>query len=161
MQIRPMLESDAERTLSIEAGAAQFPWSLAQYRNSVVVDDAFVLELDAEVVGFILFKRVLDETNLLNIVVARQCQGQGCGRHLLEYGLANQHVNGAKNCFLEVRKSNASAQQLYQSLGFAVIGMRKNYYPLSQGKEDAVVMSLDIPQKLVEKMYDGIISASC
>ncbi len=161
MQVRSMLEGDAERAFSIESAVTQFPWSLQQYRSSVVADDSFVLEQAGKIVGFIIFKRVLDETNLLNIVIDKQYQGQGLGRYLLEFGLVNQRSHGVKNCFLEVRRSNVSAQKLYQLLNFIIIGVRKNYYPLAQGKEDAIVMSTEISNKLVEKIYDGIIDASC
>jgi ribosomal-protein-alanine N-acetyltransferase len=161
MSVRAMLEADAEKAFLIESGVTQFPWSAQQYRNSIIADDAFVLEQAEEIVGFIIFKRVLDETNLLNIVVDSQHQGQGFGRYLLEFGLAHQLTQGAKNCFLEVRKSNVAAQQLYQALGFMIIGIRKNYYPLLEGKEDAVVMSAEILNKRVEKMYDGVIDESC
>jgi ribosomal-protein-alanine N-acetyltransferase len=42
--------------------------------------------------------------------------------------------------FLEVRPSNGRAIDLYTSLGFETIGLRRNYYPADQGREDAVVM---------------------
>lgn len=40
---------------------------------------------------------------------------------------------------LEVRASNHGAQQLYEQLGFARVGLRRRYY--SNG-EDAILMTL-------------------
>jgi len=39
---------------------------------------------------------------------------------------------------LEVRASNLSAQKLYETLGFRVVGERKKYY--SRPREDAVLL---------------------
>ena len=46
--------------------------------------------------------------------------------------------------WLEVRPSNHVARRLYDSLGFIQVGVRKNYYPAEQGREDAVLMCLDM-----------------
>ena len=47
--------------------------------------------------------------------------------------------------WLEVRLSNARAQQVYLRRGFARVGLRKRYYPAAHGeREDAVVMSLRV-----------------
>jgi ribosomal-protein-alanine N-acetyltransferase len=48
---------------------------------------------------------------------------------------------GVDSIFLEVRKSNHVAVQLYQQEGFNRIGVRKNYYPADQGREDALVFA--------------------
>ncbi len=42
---------------------------------------------------------------------------------------------------LEVRRSNAGAQQLYQSEGFHELGVRKAYYPADNGREDAIILA--------------------
>ena len=41
---------------------------------------------------------------------------------------------------LEVRKSNLVAINLYQKLGFEIVGTRKKYY--SDNREDALIMTL-------------------
>ena len=43
-----------------------------------------------------------------------------------------------------MRESNQRAIQLYQVAGFNEIGLRKNYYPTANGKENAVIMALMI-----------------
>lgn len=50
----------------------------------------------------------------------------------------------AERIFLEVRPSNPRAIQLYHSLGFNEIGRRPNYYPATRGREDAIVMALEL-----------------
>ena len=48
------------------------------------------------------------------------------------------------NIFLEVRKSNLSAIQLYEKNGFNEIGIRNNYYQNRDGTENAILMGLAI-----------------
>ena len=43
---------------------------------------------------------------------------------------------------LDVRFSNAPAQNLYRSFGFVIRGLRKGYY--SDNGEDALVMALEL-----------------
>ena len=47
----------------------------------------------------------------------------------------------ARIAYLEVRPSNASARQLYSTLGFRHVGTRKGYYPAPGGREDAFILS--------------------
>ena len=45
---------------------------------------------------------------------------------------------------LEVRRSNQRAQKLYLQAGFNEMSVRKNYYPGKQGREDAILMGMDL-----------------
>ena len=51
---------------------------------------------------------------------------------------------GVATLWLEVRASNASAIALYESLGFNEATIRRNYYPTTDGREDAIIMALPI-----------------
>ena len=46
--------------------------------------------------------------------------------------------------FLEVRPSNANAIALYFDEGFNEIGRRPRYYPAKDGREDALVMAMEL-----------------
>jgi len=43
-----------------------------------------------------------------------------------------------------VRPSNPNAIALYEDEGFNEIGRRPNYYPSKKGREDAIVMAMEI-----------------
>ncbi|TFT87135.1 ribosomal-protein-alanine N-acetyltransferase, partial [Proteus mirabilis] len=43
-----------------------------------------------------------------------------------------------------VRESNQKASNLYESIGFNSVSVRKNYYPTATGKEDAIIMDYPI-----------------
>lgn len=65
----------------------------------------------------------------------------------MKYGLRFGRKKGARWAYLEVRASNAAAQELYRQLGFEVIGVRESYYQLPP--EDALIMALDMDRKSV------------
>ncbi len=60
--------------------------------------------------------------------------------HLLR--LARTH--GAKTALLEVRPSNRPAVALYQQAGFGEVGIRRQYYPAANGREDALILAKDL-----------------
>jgi ribosomal-protein-alanine N-acetyltransferase len=43
-----------------------------------------------------------------------------------------------------VRPSNPNAIALYESIGFNEFGRRPNYYPAKKGREDALVMAMEL-----------------
>ena len=86
------------------------------------------------------------EAHLLNVCIRRESQGQGFGRDLVLHMLERSHGLGASMLFLEVRPSNHIAGNLYETLGFNEIGVRRNYYPGDSGHEDARVLVLDLDQ---------------
>lgn len=42
---------------------------------------------------------------------------------------------------LEVRESNTAAIALYESSGFHELGVRRDYYPADDGREDAIILA--------------------
>jgi [ribosomal protein S18]-alanine N-acetyltransferase len=151
MKLRRLRASDVDALFALESAVNSFPWSRHQF------DDGFDsghfgwgFEQDGEVQGFALFSQILDETTLLNIAVRPPVRRQGLARKLLEHALHELAQRGALRCLLEVRVSNAPAIALYRSLGFSADGWRRNYYPAAAGREDALLMSRDLPGQTME-----------
>lgn len=93
--------------------------------------------------GFAVVATVLDQAELHNIAVHPDIQGQGLGRQLLA-AMIEQLPAAIKNFYLEVRVSNIPAIRLYQQLGFVQIAERRDYYKTQFGREDALIMGLEI-----------------
>ena len=51
------------------------------------------------------------------------------------------------NCVFRSRSSNKTAFHVYHRLGFNEIGIRKNYYPTEKGREDAIVLALELREE--------------
>lgn len=63
---------------------------------------------------------------------------------VLEHLIDELEKRGVATLWLEVRASNAAAIALYESLGFNEATIRRNYYPTTDGREDAIIMALPI-----------------
>jgi len=91
---------------------------------------------------------VLDEGQVANVAVAPAWRQKGLGRQLMEQLILRCMALGGRSLSLEVRESNLPARNLYDSLGFRTVGLRKGYY--TQPAEDAVLMQLDFPEESPE-----------
>ena len=115
-------------------------WSAGMFWNELAAGHPYVAAVqDGEVVGYAgLVVAPPDEAWVNNMAVRRDHQRRGIGRALLEELLAIARRSGARHTLLEVAADNLPAQALYDSYGFEVIGLRKNYYQASG--TDALVM---------------------
>lgn len=145
--LRPMTESDLVGIMEVEIAAYPHPWDKQIMRDCLRVSHyhGWVFEINESISGYLFLSVVAGEMHILNLCIHPDLQGQGWGRTVLQraFDLAVTEYQ-ANMCFLEVRPSNLSALSLYQSEGFNEIGVRKNYYPAAQGREDALVMAKSI-----------------
>ena len=84
------------------------------------------------------------EAHILNICIDPDAQSHGPGRRLLRTLVRIARAQNAERVFLEVRPSNPRAIALYFDEGFNEIGRRPRYYPAHTGREDAIVMAMEL-----------------
>lgn len=85
-----------------------------------------------------------DEFEVINIAVDPARRGQRLGSRLFAHVLQQADKAGMLLGHLEVRAGNEPAKRLYLRHGFAVVGVRKRYYP--DTGEDALVMRREAGQ---------------
>lgn len=145
LNLRPMRESDLVAVHAMEERAYEFPWTLGIFRDCLRSDyPAWVLEEGGIIVGYVLMSVAAGEAHILNVCVAPEQQGRGLGRKLVRAILHVARGRAAERVFLEVRPSNAGAIALYHDEGFNEIGRRPRYYPARDGREDAIVMAMEL-----------------
>ena len=144
--VRPMAREDLPAVLEIEQQVYPFPWAQQIFVGSMEAGTLLVvLQRQQQVVGYGVLSTAAGESQLLNLALSPHYQGRGLGRALLQWLIEQARQGGADILFLEVRLSNDTAQQLYQSLGFNEIGVRKQYYRVIGGRrEDALIYALQI-----------------
>jgi ribosomal-protein-alanine N-acetyltransferase len=144
MRMRTMLHSDLSRVMDIERKNYQFPWQEDIFTDCFKVGyDCWVCEEQGKLLGYCLASVAVGEAHILNISVDPGEQKQGVGRKMLEHII--ESVRGkVETVFLEVRPSNVAAIGLYESIGFNEIGIRKDYYPAENGREDAIMLALQL-----------------
>lgn len=97
-----------------------------------------VAEEDGSVWGFVAFRTMADEAEILNLAVDSTRRRRGIGSKLMKDVLTACKAAGVKRIFLEVRDSNEAARNFYSRLGFTQVGRRREYY--SRPAEDALVL---------------------
>jgi len=143
--IRPMHEQEVPAVVALEREAYLFPWTEGIFRDCLRVGYLCrVIDLEGTVVGFGIMSCGAGEAHVLNICVRPDLRCRGIGRRMLDYLLDRGYDAGMLEAFLEVRPSNVAAIRLYQSAGFEQVGIRRGYYQAVGGREDAVVLKLDL-----------------
>ena len=110
--------ADATAVHAIEAATFAIPWSLQSFEEEMT-RNACARYLVAQtptgdIIGFAGVWVVIDEGHITNIAVRKDYRGQGIGR-LLTAGLMQYAANlGVIYMTLEVRRSNETAQNLFQ-----------------------------------------------
>ena len=104
----------------------------------------FGLQLDDQLVGYTISNWGAGESHLLNLCIQPDHRKQGFGKILLEHSIGHARALDCHVMFLEVRPSNVDAGRLYSLRGFTEAGSRPAYYQAKDGREDALVMRLDL-----------------
>ena len=141
--IQKMNIQDLDEVFSIETSASLIPWSknmfVEEMRNRF--DHCFVVRREdgckQPVIGFICFRNITEESELLNICVHPDYRQLGVGKRLMQFYVDFSSRRGIRTFYLEVNASNQSAIHLYQSFSYQSSGMKKNFY---KGKFDALLM---------------------
>ncbi|WP_300087298.1 ribosomal protein S18-alanine N-acetyltransferase [uncultured Nitrosomonas sp.] len=153
--IREMRFEDLEQVICIEHEIFLFPWSLINFSDSikagyhcrVLVQPRSETDTqpDADVVmGYGILMIGPGEAHVLTVGVGYAWQGRGLGEKMLRHLIALSREHQAEFVLLDVRESNTGAASLYRRLGFQQIAVRKGYYPAMCGREDALVMKLEL-----------------
>ncbi len=136
-----MSVADLAAVMRIECAVHSHPWSRDNFAGSLRLEHCcWLAEVQGEPAGYVIASAAGGEAELLNISVAAGFQGQGIGHALLDFIVAQVQAQ-AEILFLEVRPSNRGAIALYHAHGFNEVGMRPDYYPAENGREDALILA--------------------
>lgn len=142
--VRPMAIADVDGVMAVEKDSFSTPWSRSAFEEELAQNRLaryLVAEENGQVVGYAGMWLVINEAHVTNVAVSGSRRGEGIGRLLMETLMELARENGMGSMTLEVRVSNMVARHLYETLGFAEAGIRKNYY--SETKEDALILWRD------------------
>ncbi|MBI3542351.1 MAG: ribosomal protein S18-alanine N-acetyltransferase [Deltaproteobacteria bacterium] len=147
LSVRPASDDDLGAVLAIERVCYPEPciaWTEEAFRQEiekpfsnflVLTDDA----TDTILTGYIVFWLLFDECHILNVAVHPDWRGLGIATRLVRHAVAAAVKKDMKRVFLEVRKTNTPAVELYQRLGFFVDHVKPTFY---ENGDDAYFMVL-------------------
>lgn len=101
-----------------------------------------IAEVDGVVAGYVGSQTVLDSADMMNLAVSPSFRRQGIGERLVNCLTEELKEKGVKTLLLEVRISNEPARELYQKLGFEIVGKRPRYY--EKPREDALILRKEL-----------------
>ncbi len=131
MIIRPMCLNDINTVIEIENSLYKIPWGEKQFVYELTENEfsySFVLEEEERIIGYYIFLKLFETSEILKISIAREVQGFGLANIIMEDCFKRIKVLKCESIFLEVRESNLRALNLYNKHGFVKIGTRSNYY---------------------------------
>lgn len=140
MTIVSMTSAHVAQIAELEKRCFNDPWS----ENSIASElnnrlSCWLVALEGDVViGYVGSQTVLGETDMMNIAVHPDYRNQGVAKNLIQTLMDTLSGQGSHSLMLEVRQSNEPAKNLYASLGFETVGIRKNYY--RNPKENALIL---------------------
>jgi ribosomal-protein-alanine N-acetyltransferase len=121
------------------------PWSASQYKEEFSSPTRhFVVALDDQqsIVGYAgVFAPGAAEADVLTVGVVPEQRGQGIAKALMALITDWAKAQGSTAMMLEVKTDNVAAIGLYQSLGYARLNVRKDYFGSGL---DAQVMRLEL-----------------
>ena len=139
------IERDLKNILLIESQNKVALWSLKNFQESLTAKDYFkVVRFNDETVAFIIAKVMNHECEILNLGVEISMRKKKFASKLLNNLIDFSKARTIKQIFLEVRVSNTAAVNLYDKFKFNEIGCRPNYYITENGREDALIMGVDL-----------------
>ena len=145
MILRDMTEADLDLVLRIERGVHAHPWTLGNFSDALRSRyQCKVYECEGIIFGYAVLMLAVDECELLDIAIDARYQRLGLGYKLLEEMMVLARRHDMQRMVLEVRASNTAAINLYRRAGFDDIGLRRDYYPAENGREDAILMGREL-----------------
>jgi ribosomal-protein-alanine N-acetyltransferase len=132
---------DLPQIAAIEAESYPNPWPEEFFGRCLDLGyDFWVIRSSSRVDAYAVMAVFGGVGHLMNLCVRPAARRNGLGRSLLSHLL---ELLRSQSCglFLEVRKSNLAAQNLYQSAGLQILGLRLDYYDSDFERDDAVIMA--------------------
>ena len=142
---RAMTENDLAQVTAIEQRSTPHPWSAAHFTDSMKTGyQCLVAESEGRIIGHAIMMIAVDQADLMIITIDKPFQSKGFGLQLFNHMMEVARDKECITLLLEVRESNTKAFNLYLNQGFSEIGIRRNYYPAGNSREDAIVMAMDL-----------------
>ena len=140
MRILQMTADHVSQVAGLEKICFSDPWSEKSVASELTNPlSLWLVALEGErVAGYVGSQSVMGESDMMNVAVHPDFRRQGVGELLVKELIAALAQKENTCLTLEVRASNSPAISLYEKLGFAQVGLRKNYY--RNPKEDALIL---------------------
>ncbi len=118
-------------------------WSKSQWEQELESESSICIAITKKlkIIALACGSIVIDKLDITFVAVHPIFKRQGIGKEVVEYLLQKAKERGVSNAILEVSSNNIAAINLYKSLAFRQISIRRNYY---RDGSDALVFLTEI-----------------
>jgi ribosomal-protein-alanine N-acetyltransferase len=158
LRIEKLKRRDLRQLLRIESVAFPEPWSPEVFNSELALRKGRLYRAawdGDQMAGYIGFMIVEDEAHMTTIATAPAYRRTGVAITMIVDGIRTLRSGGVKHISLEVAANNEAAQALYRRFGFAPVGVRKNYYPVT-GQDALVMFAYDVDGEEYERRIEGL-----
>ena len=129
MQLVALDKDLVDKIVDIQKGVFLDGWSKQMLLDGLSANLCGIVAIDKEkTLGFITYSVSLDSSDLNDIFVVPEYRKQGIGEKLISAYFQSIISKGVVKSLLEVRKSNQTAINLYNKVGYKQISKREKYY---------------------------------
>ena len=135
-----MKKEDIAQVAEMEKEIFSIPWSEKSFYDSLSNENTlYVVAQEGDIIAaysgmYLSWK----EGNITNVAVGKKYRRKHIASRLITFLLEEAKERGITDVTLEVRETNVPAICLYETLGFAEAGIRKNFY--EKPTENALIM---------------------
>jgi len=142
LHIRRMGLRDLSAVVALEKATFAAPWRSGAYSRAVADPhhNFFVAEIDGRLVGYGGLWVEENRAHIAKIAVREGHRRRGIGMAMLQHLLDHARRLGLSEAYLEVRRGNLAAQDMYRRAGFRFERVQANAY--SNDGEDALIFVL-------------------
>ena len=129
ISIKHINEKDIDQCYELDLKTISL-WSKKQWANEFKKEGINVLGLLSfnTLIGICVFHVVLDEAQINFFAINPKYRKKGFGSHLMNYLIMKCKKSNINKLFLEVSRSNFTAEKFYSRFDFSTVGIRRNYY---------------------------------
>lgn len=143
--------NDLPEVIALDKASFAMPWPESSFRFELTendcsrcwVADAHTENGQVKLAAMAVLWLIVDELHVATFAVNPEFRRHKVGERLMAQALVDGISGGAIKAFLEVRRGNMAARNLYKKFGFTEEGIRKGYY--QDNGEDAILMNLVSP----------------
>jgi len=136
MNVSPLTLKDCQDAATLHKQSFFKEWDTIVFEEFVKSPIVFGLKVEEKnnLCGYILWREVKEEAEILTLVVAPLSRQKGWGSILLETLFTTLKNKGIKHLFIEVAEDNEAAIPFYNKHGFTFCGKRPHYYARDNGR---------------------------
>lgn len=148
MNISPLEIKDSPKAAKLHQKAFSKGWKEGVFQEFLQNPLTFGIKIEENqgLSGYVLWRKIADEAEILTLVVDRSRRRKGVASFLITHLCTTLKETGVTRLFLEVAEDNIEGISFYRHHGFVFLSKRPRYYPRDA---DGYISALNFVKDLI------------